>query len=110
MAMASRKTGFDKFFDKQMRKPSLARGYKKARAEIDAVDQLVRALDAARIKTGMSKAELARVISAKPEIIRRLFTSKANPTLETVTKIAEALGYRLELVKGRKGPAHRAAA
>jgi ribosome-binding protein aMBF1 (putative translation factor) len=108
--MPSRKTGFDKFFDEQMRKPSLARGYKKARAEIDVVDQLVRTLDAARIKTGMSKAELARLISAKPEIVRRLFTSKANPTLETVTKIAAALGYRLELVKGRKSHGSRAAA
>ncbi len=109
-AMISSKTGFDKFFDGQMKKPSFVKGYKKARAEIGAVDRLVRALDEARIKTGMSKAELARLITAKPEIVRRLFTAKANPTLETVTKIAAALGYRLELVQGRKRQGHRAAA
>jgi ribosome-binding protein aMBF1 (putative translation factor) len=108
--MASSKSGFEKFFDQQMKKPSFAKGYKKARAEIDAVDKLVRALDDARVKTGMSKAELARLISAKPEIVRRLFTSKTNPTLETFTKIAAALGYRLELVRGRQRPGHRAAA
>jgi len=108
--MTSRKTGFDKFFDAQMKKPSFARGYKRARAEIGAVDQLVRALDEARIKTGMSKAALARLISAKPEIVRRLFTSKGNPTLETVTKIAAALGYRLELVQGRRSHGRQAAA
>jgi DNA-binding phage protein len=39
-----------------------------------------------------------------------LFTAKANPTLETVTKIAAALGYRLELVQSRKRQGHRAAA
>jgi len=93
--MISRKTGFEKFFDQQTKKPSFAKGYRKARAELDVVDQLVRALDDARVKTGMSKAVLARLISAKPEIVRRLFTSKANPTLETFTKIAAALGYRL---------------
>jgi ribosome-binding protein aMBF1 (putative translation factor) len=42
------------------------KGYKKARAELNVVDQLVRALDDARVKTGVSKAELARLISAKP--------------------------------------------
>jgi ribosome-binding protein aMBF1 (putative translation factor) len=108
--MISTKTGFDKFFDDQMKKPSFAKRYKRVRAEISAVDRLVRALDDARVQTGMSKAELARLISAKPEIVRRLFTSKANPTLDTVTKIAAALGCRLELVHGRKRHGHRAAA
>gem|GEM_PF-4286645 len=32
-------------------------------------------------------------ISVKPEIVRRLFTtSNPNPTLETVVKLAQALG------------------
>ena len=59
-----------------MRDAKFARRYAKARAEIDAVDRIVRALDEARIALGMSKADLARLISAKPEIVRRLFTSK----------------------------------
>jgi ribosome-binding protein aMBF1 (putative translation factor) len=97
------KTGFDRFFDDQLEQPGFAKGYVLARAEIDAVDQIIRALDEARIETGLSKAELARLISAKPEIIRRLFTAEsANPTLETIVKIASALGYKLELVPVRK--------
>jgi ribosome-binding protein aMBF1 (putative translation factor) len=95
---ARRRTGFDKFFAAQMRDPSFAKRYPRARAEVDAVDRIVRALDEARVALGMSKAELARLISAKPEIVRRLFTSKAaNPTLATVVKVASALGYTLEL-------------
>jgi transcriptional regulator with XRE-family HTH domain len=67
--------------------------------EILTVDQIVRALDAARVDIGMSKAELARCISAKPEIVRRLFTDeRANPTLATVVKIAAALRSNVELV------------
>ena len=97
--MARRKTGFDKFFDEQMKSPGFAAGYAEARATIDATDHLVRALDSARVKTGMTKAELARLISVKPEIVRRLFTVRSpNPTIGTVAKIAGALGLQLELV------------
>src|SRR5687767_10011391 len=97
------KTGFDRFFDEQLEEPGFAEGYAQARAEIDAVDRIIRALDEARIETGLSKAELARLISAKPEVVRRLFTAEsANPTLETIVKIASALGYKLELVPVRK--------
>lgn len=93
------KTGFDKFFDEQMTRPSFAEDYSQARAEVDAIDQLVRALDDAREQLGLTKADLARAISAKPEIVRRLFTAEApNPTLSTVVKVAIALGYKLQLV------------
>ncbi|HEY2409173.1 MAG TPA: helix-turn-helix domain-containing protein [Polyangiaceae bacterium] len=94
-----RETAFDRYFNEKMKKPRSRAAYQKARREIDAVDQIVRALDAARIDSGLSKAELARAISAKPEIVRRLFTSSAsNPTLATVAKLAAALGRKLELV------------
>jgi ribosome-binding protein aMBF1 (putative translation factor) len=100
------KTGFDKFFDQQMASPSFAKAYGESRSEIDAVDQLVRRLDEARLELGVSKAELARAISAKPEIVRRLFTTESpNPTLGTVVRLANALGYKLELVRRSAAPA-----
>src|SRR5258708_40084721 len=92
-------TGFDRFVDEQMRTPSFAKRYSKARAQVDAVDRIVRALDDARVDLGVSKAELARRIAARPEIVRRLFTSKSpNPALSTILKLAAALGYRIQLV------------
>lgn len=95
-----RKTAFDRDFDGKMKSPEFARAYTEARQEIDAVDRIVRALDAARLAEGMSKADLARAIRAKPEIVRRLFTQREpNPTLSTVVSLAEALGCRLELVR-----------
>jgi ribosome-binding protein aMBF1 (putative translation factor) len=113
MASKRKKTGFDKFFDEQMRDDEFREGYAKIRNEIAAVDGLVRALDAARVDVGVSKADLARQIAAEPAAIRRLFTAeRANPTLATFAKLAEALGYELRLapkVSTRRTQASRAA-
>jgi DNA-binding phage protein len=104
------KTGFDKFFDEQMKSPSFRKGYIEARAEIDSVDRAIRALDEVRVDLGITKAELARRISAEPAVLRRLFTAEApNPTLATVVRLADALGYRLELVRGSEAGGRRAA-
>lgn len=94
------KTGFDKFFDGQMKSPSLAKSYREARTEVDAIDNMVRALDAARESSGLTKADSAEALDAPPEVVRRLFTTKhPNPTLSTVVRMAAALGYRVELIR-----------
>jgi len=112
MAKAS-KTGFDRYVDTRMNDPAFAEEYQRARAEIDGVDHLIRLLDDTRLSVSMPKAELARRIHAKPEIIRRLFTAKtANPTLTTVLKVADALGLALQVVPKpirRRDHARRAA-
>lgn len=108
MAAKGKKTGFDKFFDEQMRDAELRGAYEQIRSEIDTVDALVRALDDARVELGISKADLARQISAEPAAIRRLFTAeRSNPTLATFAKLAEALGY--EVVLAPKKPTRRSA-
>lgn len=97
------KTGFDKLFDEQMKSASFAKSYAEARAEVDAIDNMVRALDAARERSGLTKAELAAAIDARPEFVRRLFTAKSpNPTLSTLIRLAAAVGYRIELVRDAK--------
>ncbi len=93
------KTGFDKFLDEKLRESDFRSEYEAARAEIAATDALIRALEGARAVRGLSKAELARRIAVKPEIVRRLLTDAGgNPTVSTVLKVATALGYHLELV------------
>jgi DNA-binding phage protein len=85
-----------------MKDPAFASAYTEARAVIDSIDALIRALDGARLLAGVSKADLARQIEARPEIVRRLFTAAdSNPTLATVLKLADALGFHLELVPNR---------
>lgn len=101
-----KKTAFDRYVDGRMEDPAFAADYSEARAEIDQIDQLVRFLDEARITMGLNKAELARRIGAKPEIVRRLFTAdSSNPTMATMVKLASALSFRLELVPEHDGPA-----
>ncbi len=93
------KTGFDRFLDEKVSDPAFRHEFDVARAEIAATDSLIRALEGARASRGISKAELARRISAKPEIVRRLLTdTSGNPTVQTVFKVAAALDCHLELV------------
>jgi DNA-binding phage protein len=98
------KTGFDKFLDQKLKHPAFRAEYKKARAEITATDAVIRALEIARARAGVSKAELSRRMEVKPEIVRRLLTDEGgNPTIATVLKVATTLGYHLELVpNGRR--------
>jgi len=93
------KTAFDRFLDEKLRDPAFREEFEVARAEIAATDSLIRALEGARASRGISKAEVARRISAKPEIVRRLLTDgRGNPTVGTVFKVAAALDCHLELV------------
>ena len=102
------RTGFDAYFQTRMKDPDFATAYTTARSEIREVDRLVRFLDYIRVAADIPKAELARRIRATPEIVRRLFTSKApNPTLTTMVKLADALGLRLELVPKTARPSLR---
>ncbi len=101
--MSHKATGFDKFFDEQMLDPNIREKYEQSRREIDSVDQLIRALDEARVESGMTKAELARKISIEPAALRRLMSSDApNPTFATVSKLAAAVGWSLQLVPKQK--------
>jgi transcriptional regulator with XRE-family HTH domain len=78
--------------------PEFLREYVREYVRIATIDQLVNALDEAREAAGLSKAELARAISAEPAVIRRLFSSgHVNPTLGTLAEVAAALGMRVTL-------------
>ena len=94
--MTSRtRTGADGYFARRASEPGYAEAYAEARRRVDSIDRLVRALDDRREELGLSKAELA------PEAVRRLFSvDSPNPTIGTLTALADALG--LELVPQRR--------
>lgn len=79
--------------------------YQRTRAEIAQVDAIMRRLDALRESSGISKAELARLIGRNPSTVRRLFTAEVNPELKTIAAIANALGARLEVTIATERPA-----
>lgn len=78
--------------------PDFLREYVAQSVRIATIDQIVNELDVAREAMGLSKAELARAISAEPATVRRLFSaSHVNPTLGTLAEVAAALGLRIVL-------------
>jgi DNA-binding phage protein len=98
-----KKTAFELDFEASMRDPEFRAAYKRARARIDAIDQIVRTLDAARAAQNMSKAELARRMGVPAAAIRRLFsTEEPNPTMKTVVAAAEALGLKVKAIPANK--------
>ncbi|MFC9029078.1 XRE family transcriptional regulator [Streptomyces arboris] len=78
--------------------PEFLRHYVVESIRIATVDRIVNALDEARDAADLSKAALARAISADPAVVRRLFSAgHVNPTLGTLAEVAGALGMRITL-------------
>ena len=98
------RTGAERYFAKLAEEPGFAEAYDEARRRIDQIDRLVNALDERREALGMTKAELARRADIAPEAIRRLFSADSpNPTIATLTAIADTLGLELVPRKRRAG-------
>jgi len=96
-----------------LKDPTFRREYELARAQIDQVDAVIRQLDELRAESGMSKAELARIVGKNPAALRRLFSAEVNPELKTVAALAVALGAEIRIVPrsrhqsaGKKHPAN----
>ena len=82
-----------------LKDPEFLRAYVTESLRVETIDRLVNDLDEARTALGLSKAELARAISAEPAVIRRLLSpGHRNPTIGTVAEVAAALGLKVALV------------
>ena len=89
---------------RELEDPTFEAEYRQARAEIAQVDAVMSKLDAMREASGISKAELARLIGRNPSTVRRLFTAEVNPELKTIAAIASVLGARLEIISEEPRP------
>ena len=79
--------------------PEFLRAYITESLRVETIDRLVNDLDEAREQLGLSKADLARAISAEPAVIRRLLSSgQRNPTVGTLVEVAAALNLKVALV------------
>jgi DNA-binding phage protein len=89
-------TQFDRDIAEWLNDPEFAEEYEHERARIGGVDAIVRALDAARVEKGLSKAAVATAAGLPAQSVRRFFTQNGgNPTLWTTIAIAEAVGVRI---------------
>lgn len=88
--------------------PEYRAEYEQSRREIETIDRVIHQLDDLREQAGLSKADIARMVSRNPSSIRRLFTQQSNPELALVVAIASALGAEIEIVAPKKTKAPRA--
>lgn len=90
------RTGAERYLRDRAKSPEYRDAYDRLRAQIDAMDNVIQALDARRNELELTKAELARRSGLKPEAIRRLFSAdRPNPTLATLVAVADALGLSI---------------
>ena len=83
----------------RLQDPEYLREYVTQSLRINTIDRLVNGLAAALEAQHVTKAEIARRLNTEAATIRRLFTQTGhNPTLGTLTEVAGALGFRVELV------------
>ena len=59
--------------------------------------QLVSELIKARLEKGLTQEELARKIGTKQSAIARVESGNANPSLDFLEKMTEAMGSKLEI-------------
>jgi|SRR5664280_588441 transcriptional regulator with XRE-family HTH domain len=96
LMMANEQSVFWDDLARDLEDPAFLREYIVESMRIATIDDLVNSLDEAREAAGMTKADLARAISAEPAVVRRLFSGgHMNPTLGTVAEVAAALGMRV---------------
>jgi DNA-binding phage protein len=83
---------------KRLEKKEVARESARFAQQIRTVDTLVNALEDQLESQGLNKSELARLICVEPANIRRLFSNRGNPTVQTISDLAFELGLELRLV------------
>jgi hypothetical protein len=83
------------FKAKALAKPGVKKAYDELAEEFAFLDEVLKA----RTSTGMTQAEVAKKIGTTQSAIARLEsgTSKHSPSIATLKRYANALGYRLEV-------------
>ena len=89
-------TAYEQYRTRRLTSPEFRAHYERHRSDIDAVDRVVADIEARRVELGLTKADLARLVGRKPESVRRLLSGNlVNPTLTTVSEMANALGMEM---------------
>lgn len=88
---------WDKFKKELLKNPAVKQDYLKLEPEY----RLARELLKARLQNNLTQTELAKKAGVSQVIIARLESGTANPTVETINKVAGVLRKELKLVGSR---------
>lgn len=91
-------TAYEQYRTKRLSDPGFKALYDQKRSEIDAIDMILSQIEVRRAELGLTKIDLARLVDAPPESVRRLLSDRSsNPTLFTVMKLVSVLGLEIEV-------------
>jgi ribosome-binding protein aMBF1 (putative translation factor) len=76
-----------------MKDPEFVKAWQELQPEFEIVEKIIRA----RIKRGVTQKKLAQRMKTKQSAISRLESGTANPSLNFLKRLAEALDSRLEI-------------
>lgn len=88
--MASRKS-WNQIRERRLARPAAKAGYERARRAFELAEEIRNLREA----SGLSQAELARRIGSTQPAVARLEAGGVAPTIETLERVAAALGLRL---------------
>lgn len=88
---------FETLHRHDMRDPKFRAAYEALQPKYD----LIRAILDARIKKGVTQAEVARRAGTTQSAIARFESGAGNPTLEFLSKVSAAVGARIEVRTSR---------
>lgn len=77
-----------------LKDPAVKREYEKLRPQYELTRELIKA----RLSKKLTQEQLASKVGVKQEYIARLESGSANPTIDTVSRVAGVLGKRIKLV------------
>lgn len=76
-----------------MKDPEFRREYEKLRPEFEIASQMI----AARIRKKISQQELAKRVGTGQAVISRLEGMNARPSISLLTRVAQALGTKIQI-------------
>ena len=86
-------TTLSEYHAEQMKDPEYAAEYERLQPEYDIIDAII----AARAEENLTQRELAQRCGMKQSAFARLESGNANPTLETLKRVADGLGKQLRI-------------
>ena len=84
---------FDDFLKESLKNPKIKTEYDKLQPEF----AVIRAIIRVRVDKGITQKELASKIGTKQSVISRLESGRANPSVNFLKKLAQALNSHLEI-------------
>lgn len=90
----------EKLFKRWMKKPGFKKGYEALKEQYALANILI----GARVKAGLSQAELAERMGTSQSSIARLESGRVRPSLTTLMRLAEATGMALRITLEPKKP------